>query len=391
MTIKELLSNYKITLPEAVSDGEVLKITHSDDMSSMCIYVSFKELQKNSNITSAENQIKNLLNISEFNIKCKYTPDMFNTSYFPEIVSKLKLRLSVVNGFLDNAEAKFQDDILTIRLKNGGYDLLVKAGIETILPRLIFEEFSKAVKIKLTGDLSVNEEMHSKIISEEKTVIENKAVTVSEQLQSPVQPEKAPKKTVTIDFKDLPILTDGAEIIKGSEIKTPPVPLETITENSGRIVVWGDVFEAESKETRNGDKLIITISFTDYTSSMTLKIIDSKEKAEEFLSIKKGSTIIVRGDVSFDKFDNDTNIRPYDIMLVKKEKITDTAEVKRVELHLHTNMSAMDGLTPADVLVNRAFEWGHKAVAITDHGVVQAFPDAIGAVDKIRKNVGNNP
>ncbi|HNX64358.1 MAG TPA: PolC-type DNA polymerase III [Oscillospiraceae bacterium] len=388
MTIKELLSNYKITLPEAVSDGEVLKITHSDDMSSMCIYVSFKELQKNSNITLAENQIKSILNISDLNIKCKYTPDMFNTSYFPEIVSKLKLRLSVVNGFLDNAEAKFQDDILTIRLKNGGYDLLVKAGIETVLPRLIFEEFSKAVKIKLTGDLSVNEEMHSKIVSEEKVVKENAAVTVSEQLQSPVQPEKAPKKTVTIDFKDLPILTDGAEIIKGSEIKTPPVPLETITENSGRVVVWGDVFEAESKETRNGDKLIITISFTDYTSSMTLKIIDLKEKAVEFLNIKKGSTIIVRGDVSFDKFDNDTNIRPYDIMLVKKKKITDTAEVKRVELHLHTNMSAMDGLTPADVLVNRAFEWGHKAVAITDHGVVQAFPDAIGAVDKIRKNGG---
>ena len=91
-------------------------------------------------------------------------------------------------------------------------------------------------------------------------------------------------------------------------------------------------------------------------------------------TISKGMCLLIRGEVSYDKYDREVIIRPRCLSTVEKVKVVDDAPVKRVELHLHTNMSSMDGVTPAADLINRAYAWGHKAVAITDHGVAQAFP-----------------
>lgn len=105
-------------------------------------------------------------------------------------------------------------------------------------------------------------------------------------------------------------------------------------------------------------------------------------------TISKGMCLLIRGEVSYDKYDREVIIRPRSLSTVEKVKVVDDAPVKRVELHLHTNMSSMDGVTPAADLINRAYAWGHKAVAITDHGVAQAFPDAMNAVNAIRGKGG---
>ena len=127
---------------------------------------------------------------------------------------------------------------------------------------------------------------------------------------------------------------------------------------------------------------------TDYTGSQTLKIIEAKNLCKPLDTISKGMCLLIRGEVSYDKYDREVIIRPRCLSTVEKVKVVDDAPVKRVELHLHTNMSSMDGVTPAADLINRAYDWGHKAVAITDHGVAQAFPDAMNAVNAIRGKGG---
>lgn len=385
MNIKEYLYDYLDLIPVPIYDGEIIKIVHTANLTSFSIYASFKTLQKSEDVYIFEKNMGERLGIENFSLMCKYTPDMFSVEYFPELILKLKKKFPVVNGFLDNANAEFKDEILTIELKNGGYDLLTKAKIDLVLPKLVFEEFSRKISVKFCGNLCCPEEHYEKML--EKATVSISQIDFQEKPKQETK-ENKPIQTVTVNFSELPILSDGAQILKGNKIKENPVPIETLNAESGKVTVWGDVFNVDERESRDGEKIILSIYLTDYTNSIILKIIEKKEKAEPLKEIKNGSTLIVRGEVSFDKFDNDINLRPNDIMLVKKEKIKDNAEEKRVELHVHTNMSAMDAVTSAEKIIERAYEWGHKAIAITDHGVLQAFPEAMNTVEKIRKNKG---
>jgi len=147
------------------------------------------------------------------------------------------------------------------------------------------------------------------------------------------------------------------------------------------------VFQTDKHVTRDETKVIYKILFTDYTNSFALKTIVSAEKAHLIDdTLKPGKTILTSGKVMLDTFEKELLLRPDSIALVKRTYRQDTSEKKRVELHLHTNMSSMDGMTPADKLVQRAAYFGHTAVAITDHGVAQAYPDAMNAQKAVEKS-----
>ena len=155
------------------------------------------------------------------------------------------------------------------------------------------------------------------------------------------------------------------------------------------VTLWGEVFKTDEKTSRDGNTFIFTAYFSDRTSSEILKVITPTENSDIIKNnIKPGKAIIVSGKFEFDTFAKCLNIRPWSIASVKTKKRQDKAEEKRVELHLHTTMSDMDAVTPPADLVNQAFAWGHKAIAITDHGNVQAYPEAMNTVEKIRKNGG---
>ncbi len=157
------------------------------------------------------------------------------------------------------------------------------------------------------------------------------------------------------------------------------VAIATLNQNDKNVTISGKVFAIEEKEYNN--RLIMSYYITDYNDSISVKCFESAKLTREILKdIKTGSWLKIKGNVTYDNYEKeDVLTANYIEEIDVNEKILDTAETKRVELHTHTKMSNMDGVVDASDYIKQAIEWGHKAIAITDHGVVQAYPDANNA------------
>ena len=153
----------------------------------------------------------------------------------------------------------------------------------------------------------------------------------------------------------------------------------------GEVVIHGQITGWDEREIR-GEKTIVTITVTDYTDTIRIKLFTKNEELADFREkVKKGAFVRLKGLTSMDRFDNELTISS--VTGIKKasdfrKPRLDNSEVKRVELHCHTKMSDMDGVSDVKDIIKRAKSWGHKAIAVTDHGVVQAYPDASHSLDK---------
>lgn len=173
-------------------------------------------------------------------------------------------------------------------------------------------------------------------------------------------------------------------ILFGKEFTGTPVKIVDTKIPGESVIVEGNIFNIEPREIK-GEKYIVSFDITDKSDSTTVKFFVKRSVFDNELKdkIKKDAYLRVQGEVQFDKYAKEINIMAKSIMTAQAPPPRmDTAEEKRVELHLHTQMSSMDGVTPVKTYIKRAIDWGHKAIAITDHGVVQAFPDAMNAADK---------
>ncbi len=173
-------------------------------------------------------------------------------------------------------------------------------------------------------------------------------------------------------------------ILFGKEFTGTPVKIVDTKIPGESVIVEGNIFNIEPREIK-GEKYIVSFDITDKSDSTTVKFFVKRSVFDNELKdkIKKDAYLRVQGEVQFDKYAKEINIMAKAIMTAQAPPPRmDTAEEKRVELHLHTQMSSMDGVTPVKTYIKRAIEWGHKAIAITDHGVEQAFPDAMNAADK---------
>ena len=183
-----------------------------------------------------------------------------------------------------------------------------------------------------------------------------------------------------------PQQTQQSQTIYGKPFQGKPIPMSEVDLNQGFVIVEGKVFHVEHKELKKNNAWVINFDMTDYTGSVRVnRYMDNNEAKPILEAIREGSVIQVKGKPTENRYDNEMVLKPFGIMPGSMPKRQDTAtEGKRVELHLHTTMSNMDALTNTAEAVKQAAAWGHRAIAITDHGCVQSFPDAMKAAAKAK-------
>lgn len=392
-------SQFGIKLPQQISQGELTQLNINKQARLITLAVKFNGLVERNTLFDTEKLITKALAYHTV-IKPHFPTELFSADYFPQLYAAVRRDIPSINGTLNNAEVRFENNTLTINLLNGGKTLLDSKGFDKALIKLISEEFNLYISVNYTGTFEVeeNSEEYKAAIqdAQEKINRENlqkAAEFYQEEVETAEKREEKHAENTTVEievregkFATPQIIQSSIRPLYGRSIRGKMIPISSISGDSGRIVVWGDVFDIEKKVTKSGDKNIFTIDITDYTGSTTAKVFNSMKESAVIDNIKKGDTIVVQGDVEYDKYAGELVVNARSIGTAQKVKVVDNAEKKRVELHMHTNMSQMDAVTSAGDLVNRAYQWGHKAVAITDHGVAQAFPDAMKAADKINKD-----
>nr|WP_303688956.1 PolC-type DNA polymerase III [Ruminococcus bromii] len=392
-------SQFGIKLPQQISQGELTQLNINKQARLITLAVKFNGLVERNTLFDTEKLITKAL-VCHTVIKPHFPTELFSADYFPQLYAAVRRDIPSINGTLNNAEVRFENNTLTINLLNGGKTLLDSKGFDKALIKLVSEEFNLYISVNYTGTFEVeeNSEEYKAAIqdAQEKINRENlqkAAEFYQEEVETAEKREEKHAENTIVEievregkFATPQIIQSSIRPLYGRSIRGKMIPISSISGDSGRIVVWGDVFDIEKKVTKSGDKNIFTIDITDYTGSTTAKVFNSIKESAVIDNIKKGDTIVVQGDVEYDKYAGELVVNARSIGTAQKVKVVDNAEKKRVELHMHTNMSQMDAVTSAGDLVNRAYQWGHKAVAITDHGVAQAFPDAMKAADKINKD-----
>ena len=269
-----------------------------------------------------------------------------------------------------------KDGVLTVCVSSAeGMAYLKARGVDRILADKLNDLFGiqAGVRIQITGD----EEKRIQKIAEARA-------REAELLAAATAAEAPTKKRSAV----------SSEALYGKPIHDPVIPMSEVTEDVGRCVIKGEVVNLDMKDTKTGQTKIVTFTLTDYTNSIGCKLFLGGSRSKEnpagvqaqadalAAGMKNGSWVKAKGSYRYDSFTSEMVLMVSDLVPAEKPVREDTCPEKRVELHLHTNYSTMDACASATDLIKQAAAWGHKAIAVTDHGVVQAFPEAFGAAKK---------
>ena len=343
------------------------------------------------------NQLKSALKLNECHISCIFSEDALIPAACADIAAELKVKNAALNGYFNGAEFKLNDNNVNITLKYGGYDTITDCGFENAFKRIIKDRFGRDITVSFDGQL---EKVEIELPPAEPPMPAEKAErqAAPQKQNAPVRPA-APKKEIKFEKREgipdngIVYLDNPQQFYGRGGISNHTRDMISITGDDTEIACWGEVFGLETRDikTKRGtDMTIVNFSFSDHTNSLNASLFIDTHRMGDIAPLKDGAFILVNGSYEFDNYKKDFVVKPRAMALLQKYAEKDEHEgEKRVELHCHTNMSAKDAVSSADAIVRQAYEWGHKAIAITDHGVVQAYPAAAGAVKAIRKAGGD--
>lgn len=325
--------------------------------------------------------MQQLPGVKEVHIFPKYQlmdkePKAVLAEFWDTIRNHVAAQSKVCSGVISDADWDYQDGKMQIFVKHNMAYYLSQKKLDDAVAKLVQEETGLAMSVQFKNVQS-SEEDRARMEQEQRTKTEE----LLQQIASATQAAEQAKVSAEVGAVSEAV---SRGILFGKEFTGTPVKIVDTKIPGESVIVEGNIFNIEPREIK-GEKYIVSFDITDKSDSTTVKFFVKRSVFDNELKdkIKKDAYLRVQGEVQFDKYAKEINIMAKAIMTAQAPPPRmDTAEEKRVELHLHTQMSSMDGVTPVKTYIKRAIDWGHKAIAITDHGVVQAFPDAMNAADK---------
>ena len=371
-----------LPLLEAFQGTEVRKLTIHKKERTVSIEIAANKmipLQKQEELKGA--LLESLPGIQAVSLAVFYeltdkTPEALAAGYWGSIKTLVSQKSKICAGVIADAEWRVTEHKLQILVKHNMAYYLAQKHLDDAIANMIHTE---------TGETLLVQFKNQKATEADRAALENNRKKKFEELsrqiittQAEAVQEKANAEVAAVSSSVSKGILLGKEI-NGANQKI--IDTKILGEN---VIIEGSIYNIEPREIR-GEKYIVSFDITDLSDSTTVKFFVKKSVFDAELSdkIKKGKYLRVQGEVQFDKYTKEIDIMAKNIMAAAAPAPRmDDAEEKRVELHLHTQMSSLDGVTPVKKYIERAIAWGHKAIAITDHGVVQAFPDAMNAIGK---------
>lgn len=311
--------------------------------------------------------------------------------YMKSFLFELKGKGEVIFNVVRKGDYRIEDDVITFYFEDTFVNRNKAPEIKEFFEMILKERFSIDAKVGFdfskTIDRSLKMESDYRLQQEIHTIVEHADIVEKEQKEEKKARKKAAATKKEHMFKKKPKYSDDPTLLYGRNCDGELMEIKDIYDEIGEVVIHGQITFLETREIRN-EKTIIIFHITDFTDTISCKVFVRNEQLPDILDgLKKGGFYRIKAVAMYDKFDHEISLGS--VVGIKaitdfREKRQDTSMEKRVELHLHTVMSDNDSVVQIKDIVNRAYEWGHPAVAITDHGVLQGFPIARHAYEDLK-------
>ena len=388
-TIKEVFKDYNsnsFELNEAkIKTVNVFKKTGRIEL----ILIAEKQI-KILDLIAFERYIEKRFGFKETIIKIEYIklPPFTIIEEWKNIIEYIAYKYPLTKALLKGSIVNVDGNNVNINLALKGKDILETRRFDQIIAETMMNLYNQKCNVKFVEkpleDIMLHLQEQNKKIEEEYilTIKNQEKESKKEKIEEKKEEIKESPKQVIEEKQEenSPLIYGRSVKLKGTLVKVADLSVD-----SGRVLLDGEILNIDSRELKSG-KLLAMFDLYDGTSTITCKAFLEKEKAKEILGKLSGVRgVKVEGTAQFDPFAKELGVIANTIIEgngIKREKREDNAPIKRVELHMHTQMSQMDGMTSAKDLIKRAVKWGMKSIAITDHGVVQAFPEAHKYLEK---------